>query len=129
MTRAARPGGLVCVAVPNHHALPCRLAYLTRRLLGRLSYPPEKKIRSLRGEFALAGLHGVERQAVADDMRFSHLPINQLTALPFRIAERATGRTFAGYLEVVWGRKVAEPTEPNPRPLHPASTCSASQEN
>ncbi|MBN1461279.1 MAG: class I SAM-dependent methyltransferase [Armatimonadetes bacterium] len=105
MSRVTTPGGLVCVAVPNHHSVPYRLAYLIRRATGHWRYPPERKIKSLACELTSLGLVRVEVQVVASDLRFS-----QLAALPFAVGickaiERAKGEAFGGYLEVASGVK------------------------
>jgi ubiquinone/menaquinone biosynthesis C-methylase UbiE len=105
MTRVTAPGGLLCVAVPNHHSFPYRLAYLIRRATGHWKYPPEKKIRSLARELRSLGLCEVQTQVVASDLRF-----RQLGMLPFAVRvcgwlEKVRGQAFGGYLEVGTGVK------------------------
>lgn len=98
--RIVRPGGRVIIGVPNHCSLPYAVAYHSRRLFGRWSFPPERRIRTLAAELSMVqslrqtGIVFFDRSTM-----FELLPKARFTAPLFRILDRVF--RFQPYLRVI----------------------------
>ena len=104
MIRVTKPGGRICVAVPNHYSVPYRVAYRHLKARGRWPYPDEAMIRDFSLE--LAGVPNVEalsRETI--DVNTSFFYLSGPEKAWFRLLHRF--RKFEGYLAVFMLEKTA----------------------
>lgn len=74
MARVTRPGGIVCVAIPNHFSVPYRFAYEYRKARGKWPYPDEEKIFDLSEELvSVNDLTARARETIAKKTCFHFL--------------------------------------------------------
>lgn len=98
MIRVTKPGGKICVAVPNHYSIPYRTAYDYRKARGKWPFPDEEIIFDFSAE--LAGSPGVvqlSRVTVAPESSLYYLP--KYLKIGFKLL--AAIRKFEGYLSII----------------------------
>ncbi|NJD36779.1 MAG: class I SAM-dependent methyltransferase [Geobacter sp.] len=74
MARVTKPGGVVCVAIPNHYSVPYRFAYEYRKAHGIWPYPDEERIFDLSEELSgMSDLIADKRETVGEKAKYHFL--------------------------------------------------------
>lgn len=102
MTRVTKPGGIVCVAIPNHFSVPYRFAYEYRKAHGKWPYPDEEKIFDLSEELvSISNLTALKRETICEKTCFHFLSKPQ--RVWFKLCHFFT--RYEGYLTVLTFKK------------------------
>jgi len=105
MVRVTKPGGIVCVAIPNHYSVPYRFSYESRKSRGKWPYPDEEKIYDLAAELReVGGVVMVSRDTIGERTMFHFLSKPQ--KIWFKILHSMKG--FEGYLTILTHEKLGE---------------------
>lgn len=98
MVRVTKPGGKICVAVPNHYSIPYRFSYEYSKSHGTWSYPDEEKLYDFTEELAeSANVVHLSRQTIAEKTCFYYLTKPQ--KLWFKMLHKLL--RYEGYLAVI----------------------------
>jgi ubiquinone/menaquinone biosynthesis C-methylase UbiE len=102
MARVAKPGGTVCVAIPNHFSVPYRFAYEYRKAHGKWPYPDEEKIFDFSEELAtINNLTALKRETVGEETIFYFL--TKLQRIWFKFRHQFA--RYEGYLTILTLKK------------------------
>lgn len=102
MLRVTKPGGVICVAIPNHYSVPYRFAYTHLVARGRWQYPEEERIFDFSAELeGVASIVQTSRETVAPATSFFFL--GRLRKGWFKFLRVFT--RYEGYLTIITLKK------------------------